>query len=102
MLRSNGTGPIFFTEFVRSGVPFCSHNPIIVTVQNFRRLAVQSLPVNTAKISRLFTVLFFFRIKIAEIERFTLRAAILHECQNYLGDEGRFGMMDENGDSKAI
>ena len=49
MLRSNGTGPIFFTEFLRSFVPFCSHNPIIVTVQNFRRLAVQSLPVNTAK-----------------------------------------------------
>ena len=59
MLRSNGTGPIFFTEFLRSFVPFCSHNPIIGTVQNFRRLAVQSLPVNTAKISRLFTVLFF-------------------------------------------
>ena len=59
MLRSNGTGPIFFTEFVRSGVPFCSHNPIIVTVQKFRRLAVQSLLVYTAKISRLFTVLYF-------------------------------------------
>ena len=26
----------------------------------------------------------FFR-KIVEIERFPLRAAILHECQNYLG-----------------
>ena len=32
----------------------------------------------------------FFR-KIVEIERFALRAAILHECQNYLGGRGRFG-----------
>ena len=29
----------------------------------------------------------FFR-KIIEIERFALRAAILHECQNYLGEGG--------------
>ena len=29
----------------------------------------------------------FFR-KIVEIERFALRAAILHECQNYLGGGG--------------
>ena len=33
---------------------------------------------------RLFTVLYFFR-KIIEIESFALRAAILHEWQNYLG-----------------
>ena len=26
-----------------------------------------------------------------EIERFVLRAAILHECQNYLGDRGGLG-----------
>ena len=32
----------------------------------------------------------FFR-KIVEIERFALRAAILHECQNYLEGRGRFG-----------
>ena len=31
----------------------------------------------------------FFR-KIIEIERFALRAAILHECQNYLGGGGGF------------
>ena len=29
--------------------------------------------------------------KIIEIERFALRAAILHECQNYLGDGGGLG-----------
>ena len=29
--------------------------------------------------------------KIVEIERFALRAAILDECQNYLGGGGRFG-----------
>ena len=29
----------------------------------------------------------FFR-KIVEIERYVLRAAILHECQNYLGGGG--------------
>ena len=39
---------------------------------------------------RLFTVLYFFR-KIIEIERFALRAAILHECQNYLGGGGGLG-----------
>ena len=32
----------------------------------------------------------FFR-KIVEIKRFALRAAILHECQNYLGGEGGLG-----------
>ena len=32
---------------------------------------------------RLFTVLLFF-CKIVEIDRFALRPAILHECQNYL------------------
>ena len=32
----------------------------------------------------------FFR-KIVEIERFVLRVAILHECQNYLGGEGGLG-----------
>ena len=36
----------------------------------------------------------FYR-KIFEIERFALRAAILHECQNYLGDGGRFGRKRE-------
>ena len=29
--------------------------------------------------------------KIIEIERFALRAAILHECQNYLGGEKNRG-----------
>ena len=29
--------------------------------------------------------------KIVEKERFALQAAILHECQNYLGGGGRFG-----------
>ena len=37
---------------------------------------------------RLFTVLYF---SIIEIERFALRAAILHECQNYLGGRGGLG-----------
>ena len=32
----------------------------------------------------------FFR-KIIEIESFALRAAILHECQNYLGGGGGLG-----------
>ena len=32
----------------------------------------------------------FFR-NFVEIERFALRAAILHECQNYLGDGGGLG-----------
>ena len=32
----------------------------------------------------------FFR-KIVETERFALRAAILHECQNYLGGRGGLG-----------
>ena len=32
---------------------------------------------------RLLTVL-YFSTKIVEIELFALRAAILHECQNYL------------------
>ena len=31
----------------------------------------------------------FFR-KIVEIKRFVLQAAILHECQNYLGGGGGF------------
>ena len=34
---------------------------------------------------RLLTVR-YFSAKIVEIERFALRAAILHECQNYLKD----------------
>ena len=33
--------------------------------------------------TRLFTVL-YFSVRSPEIERFVLRAAILHECQNYL------------------
>ena len=37
----------------------------------------------------------FFR-KIVEIERFAFRAAILRECQNYLGGRGRFGRKREN------
>ena len=37
--------------------------------------------------------LFFF--KIIEIERFALRVAILHECQNYLVGRGRFGKRRE-------
>ena len=36
----------------------------------------------------------FFR-KIVEIEHFVLRAAILDECQNYLGGGGRFGRKRE-------
>ena len=32
-----------------------------------------------------------FSLKIVEIERFALRAAILHECQNYLGVGGGLG-----------
>ena len=32
----------------------------------------------------------FFR-KIVEIERYVLRAAILHECQNYLGGGSGLG-----------
>ena len=36
---------------------------------------------------RLFTVP-YFPVKIAAIERFALRAAILHECHNYLGGGG--------------
>ena len=48
---------------------------------------VQLLPL------RLFTVLYFFR-KIVEIERYVLRAAILHECQNYLAGGG--GLTFEN------
>ena len=32
-----------------------------------------------------------FSRKIIEIERFALRAAILHECQNYLGGGGGLG-----------
>ena len=31
-----------------------------------------------------------FSCKIVQIERFALRAAILHECQNYLGSRGQF------------
>ena len=37
----------------------------------------------------------FFR-KIIEIERFLLRAANLHECQNYLGGGGRMGGSEKN------
>ena len=33
--------------------------------------------------------------KIVEIERFAFRAAILRECQNYLGGRGRFGRKRE-------
>ena len=36
---------------------------------------------------RLFTVP-YFPVKIVAIERFALRAAILHECHNYLGGGG--------------
>ena len=36
---------------------------------------------------RLFTVP-YFPVKIVAIERFALRAAILHECRNYLGGGG--------------
>ena len=42
-----------------------------------------------------YTIPFFFR-KIVEIERFALREAILDECQNYLGDRGRFRRKWEN------
>ena len=41
----------------------------------------------------------FFR-KIVEIERFSLRAAILRECQNYLGGEGGGG--GDFGESEKI
>ena len=44
---------------------------------------------------RLFTVLYFFR-KIVEIEPFALRAAILHECQYYLGGGGCLGGSEKN------
>ena len=37
----------------------------------------------------------FFR-KIVEIARFALRAAILHECQNYLGGGGGLGGSEKN------
>ena len=37
----------------------------------------------------------FFR-KIVEIERFALRAAIWHECQNYLGGDGGLGGSEKN------
>ena len=37
----------------------------------------------------------FFR-KIAEIERFALRVAILHECQNYLGGRDGLGGSEKN------
>ena len=43
----------------------------------------------------LFTVPFFCPCEIVEIERLTLRAANLHECQNYLGGRGRFGRKGE-------
>ena len=33
----------------------------------------------------------YFPRKIVEIKHFALRAAILDECQNYLGGGGRFG-----------
>ena len=33
--------------------------------------------------------------EIVEIEHFALRAAILDECQNYLGGGGRFGRKRE-------
>ena len=39
----------------------------------------------------------FFR-KIIEIERFALRAAILRECQNYLGGGGGLGGSEKNRD----
>ena len=44
--------------------------------------------------ARLFTVLFFR--KIIEIKRFVLRAAILHECKNYLGGGGGLGGSEKN------
>ena len=44
---------------------------------------------------RLFTVLYFFR-KIIEIESFALRAAILHEWQNFLGGGGGLGGSEKN------
>ena len=39
---------------------------------------------------KLFITVLFFR-KIIEIKRFPLQAAILYECQNYLGDGGGLG-----------
>ena len=33
---------------------------------------------------------------MVEIERFTLRAAILHECQNYSGGGGGLGWSEKN------
>ena len=45
------------------------------------------------KMSRVHSL--FFR-KIIEIERFVLRAAILHECQNYLGGGGGLGGSEKN------
>ena len=40
---------------------------------------------------RLFVHSPLFSRKIVEIELFALRAAILHECQNYSGGRERFG-----------
>ena len=37
-----------------------------------------------------------FFCKIIEIERFVLRAAILHECENYLGGGGGLGGSERN------
>ena len=37
----------------------------------------------------------FYR-KTIEIERFALRVAILHECQNYLGGGGGLGGSEKN------
>ena len=44
--------------------------------------------------ARLLTVLFFR--KIIEIEGIVLRAAILHECENYLGGGGGLGGSEKN------
>ena len=45
--------------------------------------------------SRLFTVL-YFSVRSQRSSNFVLRAAILHECQNHLGDGGGLGGSEKN------
>ena len=49
------------------------------------------------KTDRLFTVLYFsVDCRDRALERSALRAAILHECQNYLGGGGGLGESEKN------
>ena len=47
------------------------------------------------KSTRLFTVLYFY-VRLSRSRSFALRAAILHECQNYLGGGGGLGGSEKN------